>query len=99
MRKKEPPQEPYEDYWGTEIQDETEEKPEGTARSGPPQDRSPLKPEYRLHVPEQAGELRVRKLLGAGWSTSDYKKWSQTDNSASTRAHVRTTCRSCWRRG
>ena len=83
MKKEKAPEELYEDYWDTVIKDEdTEERKakakseEGSAQSGPPHESSPLIPDYRLHVPERAGELRVRKLLGERWPRSAYKKWT-----------------------
>ena len=83
MKKEKAPEELYEDYWDTVIKDEdTEERKakakseEGSAQSGPPHESSPLIPDYRLHVPERAGELKVRKLLGERWPRSAYKKWT-----------------------
>ena len=50
---------------------------EGPTQSGSPPDKNILNNTFRLHVPDSAGEFRVRKLLGDAWGRSAYRKWSQ----------------------
>lgn len=83
-----PPPEPYTDYWentlyhdhneeGNQKRDGEEDKDQGATEDGkPPHDCTPLIPTYRLHTPEEGGNLKVKKLLGKKWARSQFKKYT-----------------------